>query len=240
MTSGGRTTDTQRRGERVARMRREQAREERRRRMLAWGLAGGLAAALAGALVWAGVTSAGSAAGQDAADAAAVGQTPPGSLAPAWTGLHGQVIEGVGANEMEQLAYHIHAHLTIYVDGKHMLIPWGVGIVRPWATEPLPGGGEFIDGGMGYYYVHTHDDTGVIHIESPTRTTYTLGQFFAVWDQPLSATRVGPARGPVTVYVDGAPYAGDPAGITLTKHEEIQLDVGRDVPFQHFSFPPGL
>jgi hypothetical protein len=41
----------------------------------------------------------------------------------------------------------------------------------------------------------THANDGIIHIESPVQRTYTLGQFFDVWQQPLSPTRVGPAPG---------------------------------------------
>jgi hypothetical protein len=66
----------------------------------------------------------------------------------------------------------------------------------------------------------------VIHIESPSEKTYTLGNFFNIWQQPLSATQVASAGGPVTAYVNGKLFTGDPATIPLPAHAAIQLDVG--------------
>jgi hypothetical protein len=63
---------------------------------------------------------------------------------------------------------------------------------RPVRGRPRPQrSSEFVDSGAAFYYLHTHDDTGVIHIESPTSTEYTLGQFFAEWNQTLSSTQIG-------------------------------------------------
>jgi len=50
---------------------------------------------------------------------------------------------------------------------------------------------------------HVHAQDGIIHVESPTARTYTLGQFFGIWRQPLDAQQVGPARGTLTVFVNG-------------------------------------
>jgi hypothetical protein len=69
----------------------------------------------------------------------------------------------------------------------------------------------------------------VIHIEAPSQKLYTLGQFFAVWGQPLSAGAVGPATGPVTACVNGTKYTGAISSIELTSREDIQLDVGTPV-----------
>src|SRR5581483_2066788 len=81
-----------------------------------------------------------------------------------------------------------------------------------------------------YYWLHVHAQDGVIHVESPVVQTYTLGQFFDLWGQPLSSSQVGPASGPLTVFVDGRPYPGDPRAIPLVSHEDIQLDVGTPRP----------
>lgn len=172
-----------------------------------------------------------------AASSAQVGES--NLLGPVWAGLKGQTIDGVGSNQMEQLAYHIHAHLAIYVNGKQMTVPYGVGIEQPWSTQ-ADGNSEFVDSGAAFYYLHTHDDTGVIHIESPTTQQYTLGQFFAEWNQTLSSTQVGKYTGAVTVYVNGSKYTGDPTAIKLTSHEVIQLDLGKDVPFAPYTFASGL
>ena len=160
-------------------------------------------------------------------------------LAPTWSGLKGQTIDGVSSNQMEELAYHIHAHLAIYINGTQKTIPYGIGIEQPWSTE-ADGSSEFVDSGAAFYYLHTHDDTGVIHIESPNSTVYTLGQFFAEWNQPLSSTAIGPYTGAVTVFVNGTKYTGNPASIKLTEHEVIQLDLGKVVGFQPYTFASGL
>ena len=66
-------------------------------------------------------------------------------------------------------------------------------------------------------------------MESPTQRQYTLGDFFAIWHQPLSGQRVAAAIGTVTASVNGVRYTGDPRGIPLTEHEDIQLDVGTPI-----------
>lgn len=80
-----------------------------------------------------------------------------------------------------------------------------------------------------YYWLHVHAQDGVIHIESPSRRTYTLGEFFDIWRQPLTATQVGSARGSMTVFVNGRRYSGNPRSLELGSHEDIQIDVGAPV-----------
>ena len=80
----------------------------------------------------------------------------------------------------------------------------------------------------------------MIHIESPAQQAYTLGNFFDVWQQPLSANQLGPNSGSAITYVDGQRYAGDPRQTQLAAHTVIQLDLGQDVPPAAFTFPPGL
>ena len=38
--------------------------------------------------------------------------------------------------------------------------------------------------------LHTHDDSGTLHLEFPVRQDVRLGQFFAVWEQPFSKDRI--------------------------------------------------
>jgi hypothetical protein len=216
------------------------ARAEKRRKVL-WGTGVGvLVAALVGGLVALFMSQNHKDNVQAAAAASASDQVGESNLlAPVWSGLQGQQIDGVGSNQMEQLAYHIHAHLAIYINGTQYTVPYGIGIEQPWSTE-ADGDSEFVDSGAAFYYLHTHDDTGVIHIESPTTKTYTLGQFFAEWNQPLSATQIGSHTGSVITYVNGSKYTGDPANITLSAHEVIQLDLGKNVAFQPYTFASGL
>jgi hypothetical protein len=149
-------------------------------------------------------------------------------LAPGSTPAMGATVDGVQCNSSEQVAYHVHTHLAIYVDGKERALPAGVGIVEP-ITQQTPDG-PFDGASRCYYWLHVHTQDGVIHIESPTAATYTLGQFFDIWGQPLTADRVGPATGPLAIYVDGRRVLGDPRSIVLGSHEDIQIDVGTPTP----------
>ena len=220
------------RREQIAKARAEQKRAERNRKIILGSIVAVVVLALAGAITWA-VHSKNS---KSSASASATA----GTLAPVWSGLTGQTVDGVAANTIEQLAYHIHAHLAIYVNGKSMTVPAGVGITTPWQTQTEPDGSLWIDSGSHFYYLHTHTTDGIIHIESPTQTSYKLGQFFAEWNQPLSTAQVGPNKGTVITYVNGKKFAGDPSSITLAAHTVIQLDIGQDVAPKSYTFAQGL
>jgi hypothetical protein len=153
--------------------------------------------------------------------------------------VSGKAVDGVGSSDAEQLAVHIHAHLQIYVDGQALAIPYGIGVVPPMRLQQTAEG-PFVERGTAFYWLHTHDTSGVIHIESPVERRYTLGEFFDLWGQPLGPDQVGPATEPVTVLVNGSAVGGNPRDIPLDAHEVIQLDVGALVPFQPYAFPPGL
>ncbi len=119
----------------------------------------------------------------------------------------------VGCNVTEQFVEHWHPHLTIEHRGVPVTIPADIGIVTAgYAVLCL-------------YWLHTHDDSGIIHVESPQAMIFTLGDFFAVWGQPLSSTRVGPYTGHVRAFVDGAPYKGAPQNIPLLDGEQITLRI---------------
>jgi hypothetical protein len=145
-------------------------------------------------------------------------------LASPSTAASGQTVDGIQCNSTEQVAYHIHAHLSVYVNGTLRPIPAGIGIVAPVAEQTA--NGAFDSASQCYYWLHVHAQDGIIHVESPTTATYTLGQFFAIWNQPLTASQVGPSTGTVTVFVNGVRYTGNPADIPLQSHADIQIDVG--------------
>jgi hypothetical protein len=150
----------------------------------------------------------------------------------------GGMVDGIGSGG-EQVAFHIHAHLAVFVNGRRRTIPYGIGVVLPLdLTETADG--PFVADGAAFYWLHTHDTSGVIHVESPVRRSYTLGEFFDLWGEPLGTAQVGPDRGRVTALVDGTRFGGDPRDIRLGRHTVIQLDVGAVVPFQRYSFPAGL
>ena len=163
-------------------------------------------------------------------------QKPSSSAGAPSTAATGQTVDGVQCQTSEQVAYHIHAHLAILVDGQPQTVPYGIGIPNPQVDNSS--GEPFVTGGSCFYWLHTHTTDGVIHIESPDQRTYTLGTFFDIWGQTLSATQVGSDRGTVTAYVNGQRYTGDPRQITLTPHAVIQLNVGTDVAPKPYTFPP--
>ena len=152
----------------------------------------------------------------------------------------GVSVDGISCLAGEQLAYHIHVHLDVYDHGQPTTLPLGIGIVG--ATQVLKtAAGDFVAGGSCLYWLHVHATDGIIHVESPLRKTFALGQFFDEWRQPLGPEQVAVVHGPVTAFVDGRRYQGDPRTIRLTPHEVIQLDVGDPVtPPQPFTFPSGL
>jgi hypothetical protein len=150
----------------------------------------------------------------------------------------GDTVDGVSSNNTEQVLFHVHAHLAMYVNGKPKLLPYGLGIVPPYQLQQTAAG-PFVAGGSKFYWLHTHDESGVIHIESPVQRTYTLGQFFDLWHQNLSPTQLGPNTGKITAFVNGKAFTGNPRDIPLTAHNVIQLDLGTVVPFANFSFPQG-
>jgi hypothetical protein len=112
---------------------------------------------------------------------------------------------------------HTHQHVDLYLNGVHVALPAGIGIGRDAS-------GRF------FSPLHTHDRTGIVHVESTSKRTYTLGQFFGVWGVRLDASCIdGDCAGggrSLRAYVDGRRYHGDPGRIPLTRHEEIVLAYG--------------
>jgi hypothetical protein len=156
-------------------------------------------------------------------------------LAPPGDTAQSQPVDGIPCNTSEQLMFHIHAHLQMYVNGEDRLVAAGVGI-----GPPLQLVGGIVVGGSCFSWLHTHDESGIIHIESPVTPMFTLGNFFDIWGQPLSTTQVGPAQGAVTAFVNGALFTGDPRTITLDPYKLIQLDVGNPrIAPQPYAWPAG-
>ena len=132
------------------------------------------------------------------------------------SGPNGQPVVGINCEANEQLATHYHAHLDIIWKGQPVKVPANTGI-QPTCL----------------YWMHTHDDSGVIHIEAPQKEAnrqFTLGDFFKVWGQPLSSSQVSTIKvgsgDQLKVWVDGQPYTGDPAKIVLKSHEQVVIEIG--------------
>jgi len=152
-------------------------------------------------------------------------------LAPAGTTTQGATVDGVQCDPSEQVVYHIHAHLQVYVGGQPRTLPAAIGMVGP-VSEQTPYG-PFYGATQCYYFLHTHATDGIIHIESPTQRIYTLGNFFDEWNQPLSGTQVAGDKGKVTAFVNDKPWTKSPRDIPLLPHESIQLDVGKPTVAPH-------
>jgi len=127
----------------------------------------------------------------------------------------------------EMTRYHVHAHLEVDVRGTRRTLPANIGV----RSSCL-------------FWLHTHDDTGLVHVEADVADSYTLGQFFNVWGEPLSSDDVlgerAAAGEEVRVLVNGERYSGDPRTVPLVAHEQIVVQLGPPFPTpQSFTFPPG-
>ena len=160
-------------------------------------------------------------------------------LASTATAATGTDVDGIGCQSGEQTVFHIHAHLIVFVNGSPRLIPAGIGV--PGAQAQSTAQGLFVSSGTCFYWLHTHAADGIIHIESPIRRAYTLGDFFDEWGQPLGPHQLGPATGRVVAIYNGQRYAGNPRGIPLNPHAQIQLEIGTPlVAPETITFPRGL
>lgn len=117
-----------------------------------------------------------------------------------------------GVNCTGAMVSHSHSLVSIYRDGVRLALPAFIGLTG--CT----------------YEIHTHDRTGVVHVEPSVTRTFTLGQFFAVWGQPLSRAAVAGITGPVSYYVIDnevlTRYDGNPADLTFAAHKEIVIITG--------------
>jgi hypothetical protein len=213
----------------AAQLREQEKRRQRTRRIAGWsGL--GVGIALLGGLVTFVVISAQQSAPPSAAstvessDANRITEVPatPAMVAkgastdapwPAPSNASGRAaLAGLPMLSAEGSVEHIHSHLSISIDGKSADVPGDIGIdLTQQKISPL----------------HTHDTTGIVHVESPVKRSFTLGQVFTEWNVALDATRVGGYSTSdghsLTVFVDGRVVTGNPAAIVLADHEDIAI-----------------
>lgn len=144
--------------------------------------------------------------------------------------------EGIGnikCETVERTTFHIHAHLDIFINGKPYTVPAQIGIVPDKCL----------------YWMHTHDETGVIHIESPEIRNFTLGQFFNIWNKKFNNTQIfdnivsNNKNITLSVYVNGNKVSSvDYRNIKLNSHDEIAIVYGKapDIIPSSYHFPTGL
>jgi hypothetical protein len=142
-------------------------------------------------------------------------------------------IDNIKCEVIEHLNFHIHAHLDIFINGKPYIVPSQIGIIPNKCL----------------YWMHTHDDTGVIHIESPENRNFTLGQFFDIWNEKFNNTQIfdnivsNSKNNTLSVYVNGNKASSvDYRDIKLTSHDEIAIVYGKppDTIPLIYHFPKGL
>jgi hypothetical protein len=191
------------------------------------------AAALAGAVS---LAACGSGAKHSAAIATPSDNKPAASAVswPAPTDATAQAkAAGLPMLGQEGQVLHIHSHLDVYVDGKAVTVPADVGIdLVKQRISPL----------------HTHDTSGVVHIESPVKKDFTLGEFMTEWNVPISKAALGPLKTgggkELHVYVNGKEQTGDPASLKLVAHDEIAVVYGTAGEQVHvptsYNWPQGL
>ncbi|WP_231497172.1 hypothetical protein [Arthrobacter sp. MA-N2] len=142
---------------------------------------------------------------------------------------------GLDILSAEGTAEHYHAHLDVLVDGKPVTVPADIGF-------------SFGADGQanGISALHTHDTSGIIHIEAPTAgLKYTLGQVLSEWGVLDGKDATGAPHGGTvgwTAYVNGSKQAVPVADVVLKAHDEVVLSYGA-VPSplpSSYAFPAGL
>jgi hypothetical protein len=171
----------------------------------------------------------------------------------------GNTIDGISCDVTMSNNYHVHAFVGLYYDGAEIAIPDGVGIAEPMGDMTDPSSGypnEELYASMCFYHVHTHDASGMVHIEDPNpnnlsinESMYNVSALFDIWGLAVNSSQFGPYQGFVTVYTSGQfsrandcdPYCetgantytlwtGDPTAIPLYSHEVIWYEVGTGNP----------
>jgi hypothetical protein len=145
---------------------------------------------------------------------------------------------GLVPEKAEFLQYHVHAHLDVFVNGRPLFVPAGIGIDagNPSVRTDTGPNGLVIGAGLTQECdepcispLHTHQLDGVLHTETKTPSPNRLGQFFTQWAVRLDAKCVGgycKPSVPIKIYVDGKVETGDPTRIELSNLREIAIVIG--------------
>jgi hypothetical protein len=149
---------------------------------------------------------------------------------PAEYSFLAQRLEALNFPPQSDVGYHVHDKLYIYINGKEAPIPANFGI------DPQ---GRFLAP------IHTHDTTGIIHLESQSQYPFTLGQVFDVWGVRFTGSQIGgytAGNGNVLqVYVNGK-QVSDPVNFKLKAHDIVIVGFGKPGSFptqKSFSWTSG-
>lgn len=130
---------------------------------------------------------------------------------------------GIGQSEAQTdpIIIHKHPELSIIIDDKSFIVPSNIGINSSlWRDNSLDEYGmqAMPEMGMsGMAPLHTHDDSGIIHVESSINRNYTLGEFFKIWGLDLQGKTI-------KAKVDEKPVT-DFESIVLEEGKKIALDI---------------
>ncbi len=128
-------------------------------------------------------------------------------------------------------------HVEVFAVGRVVLVAAGIGVWRP---------GRLAEGRIArarcYGELVTLEPTGLVLVRPGTHPR--LSDMFRAWGQPLSDMRLAgftaSAESRVEVFVGGHRWKGSPAGVPLTRHSEIVLELGPYVPpHRAYLFPAG-
>ena len=72
---------------------------------------------------------------------------------------------------------HIHASISVTISGNQIAVPSNTGIQDEMCSNGMRG-------------IHTHDDTGRLHIETPGAMDAPVGAFFQIWGEDFDETRI--------------------------------------------------
>jgi len=145
------------------------------------------------------------------------------------------------------LVRHDHVHLDVFIDGRKVTVPAGVGLAEPVDRGPCPPGDREGDCATGHFFtaavanspLHTHSTSGIIHIESDRAGRFTLGEFFDEWGVRFDAACIGAycagGGSELRVFVNGREFSGDPRSVVLTNRQEIAVLFG---PTRDLRSPP--
>jgi hypothetical protein len=144
---------------------------------------------------------------------------------------------GLVPEKAESLQYHVHAHLDVFVNGRPVIVPAGIGIDVGNSGVRSEKNSSGMVTGAGFVQcdepcispLHTHDLSGVLHTETKTPSPNDLGQFFTEWAVRLTSDCVGgycKPKVPIKIYVNGKVETGDPTQIELSDLREIAIVIG--------------
>jgi hypothetical protein len=174
-------------------------------------------------------------AGAPSPESTGTSQAPASDFALDIAGAPGRIAQaGLSVLTAEGNVDHYHAHLDLIKDGKPVTVPANIGITAGPDNRA-----------NGISALHTHDTTGVLHIESPTAgQVFTLGQLLTEWGVLGGSGAPGTGDGPLdgwTLYVNGQKRDAGIRDLPLKAHDEIVLSYGAapaEVPAS-YDFPAG-